>query len=76
MDLEIKEKTRIAPEDVGKHYRTEIERVTQALEDAKKQMMDLRQAKVLTGEKANKITELNYAIAIGKMYLTKLKSKI
>ena len=77
MDLkieEVKKGERII--DVGKYYKDEITRVEKALEDAMKQMVDLQGSKILTHEKAAKISELNYAIAVGKMYLRRIKNKI
>ena len=73
---EVKKGEYIAPENLYKYYKDEIARVEKALEDAKKQMIELSQSRILTGEKATKIAELNYAIAVGKIYLGKLKNKI
>lgn len=72
---EIKKGEKIAPENLDKYGKDEIERVTNAIEDAKKRLIDLSQSKLLTREKAAKCAELNYAIAVGSIYLTKLKNK-
>ena len=66
----------IAPENLYSYYKNEITRVEAAIEDAKRRMHDLSTAKIMTGAKASSVSELNYAIAIGKIYLNKLKNKI
>ena len=79
MDLqvgEVQKGTRISAQDMTHYYKDEITRVETAIEDATKRMVDLRGAKILTGDKAKKIAELNYAIAVGKIYLRRLKNKI
>ena len=77
MDLtveEVKKGERII--DVDKYFRDEITRVEKALEDAKKNFVELQQSKIMTRDKAVKMSELNYAISVGKIYLRKLKNKI
>lgn len=76
MDIKVEQKgERIAPENLQKFGKDEIERVKKDLEDATKRLVDLQHSRIMTREKATKIAELNYAIAVGKIYLQKLKNK-
>jgi len=73
---EVQKGTRITAQDMTHYYRDEIVRVEKAISDAQERMGALMAEKILTGPKASKIAELNYAIAVGKIYLRKLKNKI
>ncbi|MEA3357318.1 MAG: hypothetical protein U9Q67_02690 [Patescibacteria group bacterium] len=66
---------KIAPENIGKFGKDEIERVKKALEDAARKKQDLEHSNVMTREKMTKIKELAYAIGVGNLYLAKLKRK-
>lgn len=66
---------RIAPQDVSKHYMSEIKRVEQAIEEAKHKLADVKQAtknKIQYGKQK----ELELAIMVGTRYLIALKSKV
>lgn len=76
MDFNIAEKERLDTKDLKKYYPMEIARVEKSLDDATKRMRDLQQTRILTGAKVAKISELKTAIAIGKLYLNKLKRKV
>ena len=73
---EVQKGTRITAQDMTHYYKDEIVRVEKAINDAKERMGALSVTKILTADKASKIAELNYAIAIGNIYLRKLKNKI
>ena len=66
---------RIALENLNQWAKDEIKRVEHALNDAREQFYKLVNDKHISGDKAAKITELNTAISVGKIYLTKLKNK-
>ena len=72
---EIAKSKRMELRDLDQFGREEIERVTKALEEAEKKLADLRQSKIITAERAMKVSELNLAIAAGRMYLKKLINK-
>lgn len=55
--------------------KSELIRVEQAIEDAKKKCCDLTQSLVMTQEKHAKINELKMAIKIGLIYRDKIKEK-
>jgi len=74
--FDIEERERLGTKDLKKYYPMEIARVEKALEDATKRVRDLQQTRILTGAKVAKISELKGAIAIGKLYLNKLKRKV
>lgn len=65
---------RIPKDQVGNYGRKEVERVQKALDDAKQQMYALKVG-ILTKERTHKIAELEHAIAVGEMYLKRLKEK-
>jgi hypothetical protein len=71
---EQKKGERIKKEDLNVYGKKEIERVSQAIEEARKKLVDLVACPSNKENKA-KIKELDSAINIGTMYLNKLKRK-
>jgi hypothetical protein len=77
MVFKVEEQTkgeRIKKEDLKTYGKKEMERVSQALEEARKKLVDIVACPSNRENKA-KIKELDSAINIGTMYLNKLKRK-
>ena len=72
---EIVKEERIAPEDLYAWAKNEIRRVEEAINEARERYYKLSVGTDISGKNAAKITELNTAISVGKIYLTKLKNK-
>ena len=65
---------RIKLEDLGNYGRKELNRVHNALEEAKSKLVKLNEG-IFTFEKKKQIAELENAIKVGTLYYTKLKNK-
>ena len=60
--------------DKKKWYKTELDRVNRAIEDAERQHAYLIEKKIMTRENAQKANELLIAINIGSRYRDKIKA--